>query len=504
MLSRTQKALKGFATDVIQFSVLILLQIILAPLVLKVAGQEVLGAYSIIMQVIGYGLIIDFGLSVSISRYLSRNFDARNDGAKFTNVFNVSRYFVLVTNTLLSVFIIMLAIFADELFKGSQKIIGEIRICLYFFAIWSVIKTPFILYTHSLRASQNMSVANIIGLFSGACRLILSLYLVYSGFGLIGLIIANILSEFFGLLLNRICFNRLYPNYDMCWYFPDRKLLREIFFFGLTYWGVNIAIVLTVGSDSIIIGNLYGAAAVAIFYTTKLPVFLGIQIIYKISDNSGAAVNQLVFQKNFELVRVAYLNILRYSLLLALPLAVGTITFNEAIITLWVGPNQYAGDLMTIALASFVLTQTINHINAMITVAVGRMKHWITLSILIGFCTIISSYFLGKTIGIQMVMVSIAVMDIPGLIFLFYRSFSGIGMTLPVVYKSVLLPVMLASMPLLLWSCFVIFMENEDTLIVLLKNIAFFIFFWLVGLYLFGINKAERVKLTQRIVSLNL
>ena len=57
MTTRTNKAIKGTITSLGSFVVLLVLQVVLPPVVLKIAGQEVLGAYAIVMQVIGYGLI---------------------------------------------------------------------------------------------------------------------------------------------------------------------------------------------------------------------------------------------------------------------------------------------------------------------------------------------------------------------------------------------------------------------------------------------------------------
>ena len=90
MTTRTKKAIKGTVTSLVQFGVLVVLQTVLTPVVLKIAGQEVLGAYSIVMQIIGYGLILDFGLGVALSRYLSQSFGYNDKGTKFTKIFNIA------------------------------------------------------------------------------------------------------------------------------------------------------------------------------------------------------------------------------------------------------------------------------------------------------------------------------------------------------------------------------------------------------------------------------
>lgn len=492
MTTRTKKAVKGITTSLVQFGVLVILQAVLTPVILSIAGQEVLGAYSIVMQIIGYGLVLDFGLSVALSRYLSQSFGANDEGRKFTQTFNIGRYFIFVTNILLSIFILVLALKIDTLITSSHTIIADARSALYVLSAWTLIRTPLVLYGHSLLASQNMAASNIIGLISSVGRLGLSLYLVYAGFGLMGLVGANVASEFIGLLLQKYCFNKLYPKLTLQWDWPDLPLLKELFAFGLNYWGVNIAIVLTVGSDSLIIGHLYGAASAAIFYTTKIPSFLIIQVIYKISDNAGSAANELLAQGNFEALRSAYLKILRYSLLLAVPLAIGIIGFNKGVITAWVGANQYAGSVMTLALASFTLTQVVSHINAMITVAAGNMRYWMSISVVTGFMTITLAYTLGKYLGMQWVMVAIALMDIPAFIFLNRRAYSSLSLPYAKVWREAVLPVIFAALPLLCWVAFVIATDQATNLLRLVACIAVFVILWLLGLYVLGTSKPER------------
>ena len=465
------------------------------PVILTIAGQEVLGAYSVVMQIIGYGLVLDFGLSVAISRFLSQSFCANDEGKKFTKIFNVGRYFTLVTNFLFFVLLMVLAFKTDAFVTGSNEIVADTRAALFTVSAWTLIRTPLMGYGHGLLASQNMATINIISLATSLGRLTLSLYFVYIGFGLLGLVLANILLEFISLFLQKYYFHKMHPNYDLQWRLPDVPLLKELFNFGIRYWGVNLASVLTVGSDSIIIGHLYGVAIVAIYYTTKIPTFLSIQVIYKISDNAGPGVNELLAQGNLKDLVSVYVKILRYSLLVAIPLAIGVVGFNEDIITLWVGSNQYAGSLMSLALASFVITQVVSHINAMITVAVGNMRNWVTLSVAVGIVTLIFAYTSGRLLGMQWVMVAIALMDIPPLIFLINRAFSSLNMQYIYVWHEAILPVILAAIPPFGCVVFVTMIDQVKNTTSLMVFIAVFATLWLLGLYNFGINKLERNKL---------
>lgn len=71
-MSRSSKAAKGFITSLMQYASLIVLQALLAPIVLKVAGRETLGAYAAIVQVLALLQLVDIAGSWSFERFLAQ------------------------------------------------------------------------------------------------------------------------------------------------------------------------------------------------------------------------------------------------------------------------------------------------------------------------------------------------------------------------------------------------------------------------------------------------
>jgi O-antigen/teichoic acid export membrane protein len=492
MTSRTKKAFNGTITSLLQYVIFIVLQAILAPLILQVAGQEVLGSYSIIMQIIGYGILLDLGFSVALSRFLSQAHGLHDGGKRFADVLTIGRNFLLVTNLIFAALIFLVSLKIGELIVASESILFQARIALCLLSAWMVLRTPLVLYNHGLIATQNMSIANLMGIVGNVIRLTLSLLLVYTGHGLIGLIAANIASEIISLSMQMAHFKKKYPHHIFGWRVSDNKLFREIFSFGGKYWGVNLAGVLFLGSDAIVVGNIYGASAASVFYTTKIPAFLLIQLIFRLSDSAAPATNELFAQHKSDAVIRAYLKILRYSLLLALPLAIGVIGFNGPIITAWVGSAQYAGEIMTVAIAAFVFTQVVNHINAMITLAAGDLRRWSVFSIFIGVMTLILAYWMGKLIGLEWVMVAIAVMDIPNAIFLFKRVVTTLKLSVAQVWSEVFLPVIWVCLPLIGLVIFIKLMGAITSVLGIIFYMAVFLSLWISSLLAWGLINSEK------------
>ena len=71
-MNRTERAAAGFLLSLAQYGTQIGLQIVLAPAVLLLAGRETLGAFAILMEVVGYFTILDQGAGMSIGRYFAQ------------------------------------------------------------------------------------------------------------------------------------------------------------------------------------------------------------------------------------------------------------------------------------------------------------------------------------------------------------------------------------------------------------------------------------------------
>ena len=448
MNNRSRRAFGGALTSFLQYGLLVVLQALLAPLVLKIAGQEVLGAYSVLMQIIGFGILLDLGFSVALNRYLARTYGLEDKKELFTEVFNIGRFFLLITNIAFSLILVVVAWQIDSILNASEEVLSDARTALILLMVWTLIKTPVALYGHSLVATQNMAAVNIVAFVGGGVRLLLSLVLVFEEYGLLGLVLANVISEALVFLVQMHIFNNKHSDYNFSWSVVDRELFKEILHFGMKYWGVNLSAVLFLGSDSIVVGYLFGAGVASIYYTSKIPAFLLMQFAFRISDSASPGMNELFAKNDFTVLRSAYIRVFRYSMFIALPLAIGVVGFNKEVITAWVGAHQYAGEIMSMALSVFIVTQVVNHVNAMIVVGAGDLSRWNTVSIAASVASVLCSFFLGQAYGPQWVMVGIVLMDIPHFIFLQLRSLNGLRLPVSQFLREAVIPPVLTCAPL--------------------------------------------------------
>src|SRR3990172_6380111 len=120
--SRTSRVVSGTLTAFLQHGLQMVLQIALAPLVLKMAGKETLGAYAIITQVVAQLTLLDFGFTTTLMRYLSNAFGNDDSKQRFGNVFTTGRTFLMASSILLASIIILLSFWVGSLFSLSAEV----------------------------------------------------------------------------------------------------------------------------------------------------------------------------------------------------------------------------------------------------------------------------------------------------------------------------------------------------------------------------------------------
>lgn len=501
MSSRTQRAVRGSATGVAQHFVTMLFQLILAPLILTRSGQETLGGYAVVSQIVGYSILLDFGFAVALGRYLAQSHRPGEGGERFSELLTVGRNVLLITNLLVALALIATAWNIQLFLADSPAIHGDAQLALFMMAAWAVSRTPLYIFNTALNATQDMATMNVIGIGANLFRLLSTLGFVSLGFGIPGLVGAVILSEALKAGVQRMIFHQRYPHYRANFTIGNLKLGKKMAHFGFSYWGVNLSVVLFLGSDNLIAGTLFGAATASVFYTTKMFASLLINLISGILDHTYPGMNQIIGGGDLAAVRQVFLRLFRYLLLLAFPATIGTVFFLESLVTLWVGAGQFGGQALAVALALFVFIQVNGHLVGISTLAVGKLGYWSPIAIVSGVLGVGSAYVLGKLYGMAWIPLSLALAMLPGLIYLAVNLYKRLSIRAADVGRTVW-PAVFSAVPL----CLIFLLYSlSDQPITLLNTIGWFLAFtivWVFSTWRFGLTGNERLQLLAAFLSL--
>ena len=138
-MGRTDRVTKGTIVALIQYTLQIGFQVLLSPLLLKVAGQEVLGAYAVLTQVIGYLALLNLSSILSLTRYLSFSYGIDDDGIQYQKVLSMGHTVLVFTNILFAILTAIFSLFSNKLFHFSENIASQFT--LAFTMRWLYVST---------------------------------------------------------------------------------------------------------------------------------------------------------------------------------------------------------------------------------------------------------------------------------------------------------------------------------------------------------------------------
>lgn len=417
-MSRTKKAAKGFATSLFQSLSQILVQILLAPVVLKMAGKEALGAYAAIMQTVGLLALVDVAGSWSLERFLGRAMGMEDQGQRFRDIFTTARTTFLITNTIFGMGVVLVSLIIGRLFHLSPDTRSQAQHALYVVAVWAVIRTPLAAYGNASTATQDMAAVNIIATGISIARTVASLLFVLMGGGLFGLMISGTVVEAIGSFLYRARFRRKSPELLPSWGIPDKPLFREMLGFGGYFMLINIGNKLFFNSANMMAALTNGAVAASSFYTSQMPTMTGYTMLLRLPDSAGPAVFELSGRGDHERLKRAYLRLTRIILFLTLPLALGVLLYNRDLVTCWVGSQQYAGNLLSATLAAFLVLDCIRVLSVLIAFAQGWVRLLTATALIQGIANLGFGFLFGKWLGLGGVTLALSIVGLPQLILL--------------------------------------------------------------------------------------
>jgi O-antigen/teichoic acid export membrane protein len=420
-MSRTGRAAKGFVTSIFQFLTQILVQALLAPIVLKMAGRETLGAYSAVMQVLGFIALTDFMGSWALERFLGQASGLDDGGERFRCIFTTVRTMFLVCVSAYSLLVLIFSFFVARLFHLSPAVGHQAQYALWVIAVWVIVRMPFAAYQNASIATQDMAVVNLIGTCVGIGRTVGSLVSVLLGGGLFGLMLAGTIVEGLGYIFYRMRFKKMNPHLMPSWGIPDKALLKEMLGFGGHAFVLNLGNGLVFNSGNMIAGLTHGAAMASSFYTTQMPTMTAYNMMMRLSDSATPAINELWGRREVERLRNALSRITRLLLVLTMPLATGVLLFNKDLVTTWVGLQQYAGPLLTASLAAFCIVVSLQRTAVVYSFTFGWMRLLTITSLIQGAVNFGLAYVLAKFLGMGGIMLALVIVVLPQTVILWHR-----------------------------------------------------------------------------------
>ncbi len=434
---RQRRALFGALASALHTVVQTVLQIAIVPLVISRAGRETVGGFAAVMQLLGYLSVIDYGISCTLSRYLAR-FES-HDTSEYASTFSEGLRITVLSNFCCGFLVLCAIPFVPSLLNIPLQELHSYRVGLSLLAIWFALRGRVALYGIVLCARQYLTAYNLSQVIGTIARTLVTAILLILGLRINALLLGTVVGE----SVAGLCCAAVSSRLALCRSSPnpaDIVLRKELILFTAKTLLLNLAGRLWLYSDVVVAAAIAGPGLASVYYTTKMCSSVGWSVIFKITESSAPAINQLVGSGDYEYLASIYLRLHKYLLLVAVPYGIAVALFNRPFVTVWVGSQQYGGGITTAMFAGLVPILAVTHLNTTVLQSLGQMRVLVTTATIQGIATAALAVTLGSQWSTSGVAAALVITSLGGLVPTYLHLMATLHVTFKRMWRDALRP----------------------------------------------------------------
>lgn len=343
-------------------------------------------------------------------------------------VYNTAFWFAL----LLAIFLIIICFFIAKpvaIFYKKSALEQLIKFLSIIFLIESLGFIPSTMLERDLKFSKKL-IPETVPLVLYA---LFSIYFAKHGLGFWSIAIAQVISSVTQNLLFYIV-NPWKPGFDF-----DFKILKKLLNFGQHMLLLSVFLFLLLQGDSALIGKVLGIQALgfyALAYSlTSFPITSLVNVINRVTLPTYSKI-----KKNKEILKVVYLKVLTYTLLLILPLYLGLILLSKEITLALYGEKWLLSVGAMIVLSFFGLFRTISSSSGNLFIAIGKPEILKKITFIQMIILAIVIYPLTKVYGIVGTGISVSFANLIAMFFILFTISKILNISIYIFINTIKVP----------------------------------------------------------------
>jgi len=427
-VSRKRKAAIGAAFGYTQFGLALITGLVLVPVILDQVGARAYGLWLASGEILAHAGVVDFGV-LGIVPWLVAEADGGNDRAGMRRILTTGVTLGAAIGLLFGVTAAVLwQVLPSALWltASDRALVGP---PLALLVTVTAIGYPLRAFQAVLSGLQDSFFTGIITVTQAAISAILTIILLFQGYGLWALAGGAAAGLTFGLLASFVRTAILAPDLLRGWQRPERGDVRKLMANGLGAWLGGFGWRLLSATNGVVITYLGHPEGVAIYACTAKVANLASQLSWVLPDNALVGLAHLHGQRQSERVAEVVSAMQRLHLLLAGVAACGVLAFNATFVAVWVGPELFGGTVLNALIAAGIVVASFGHgLSASVSVVGNRLRVGI-LTVVNGVIQPLLAVYLGHRLGLVGVALAMLVAASVSLL--------PVGMTLLGVYARV-------------------------------------------------------------------
>lgn len=494
----------GIILQYLQMGLSIIINLVYTPIMIRILGDSEYGIYQLVSSIISYLNLLSLGFGASYIRFYSR-YKAVNDeeGVKKLNglfliVFTIMGIVAVIAGLFIS---FNVEIFFNDTYTSSDLDIA--RVLMIFLTINLSISFPASVFISYITSQEKFIFQKLVNIGKTVLSPILSIALLYLGYGSIGMVIVT---TAISIIIDTI--NVLYCILKLKMRFsfknPNLKLLKEIAIFSLFIAINQIIDQINWQTDKIILGKMTTSTVVAIYAVASTINSMYLNFSTAISNVYVPRVNRIVASSTNEeetndkltdlMIKVGRLQFFVMMLILT-----GFIFFGKYFIYRWAGENYGDAYYITLLLICPVTIPLIQNLGVEIQRAKNKHQFRSIIYLIVAILNVVISIWfctlwgvIGTALGttLSLIIGNIIIMNI------YYQK--ALGINIIKFWKKILKSIPAFIIPVICGICLMIFYSFNSLIDFGLIMIAYTIIYF-INVLLFGLNKEEKTGLKNKL-----
>jgi O-antigen/teichoic acid export membrane protein len=304
-------------------------------LALDYLGKEQFGLWALALQVSGYMVLLELGISSAISRFLADHKDDVN-GGEYGSLLLTSCIVFALQGGMIAIAGAVFSFAAPGLFHIPPALAPDFRGVLVIITSISGFSIATRSFGGPLWAFQRMDITNLLAILT----LVVSYGALWLGFragcGIYSLAYAGIPTAILSPIISCIiCSRQGYYPARGSWGRPQGILFKKLFSFGKDVLLMSIGSQLVNASQVMILSRLAGLDAAATFSVGTKLYAMGQQFVGKVLDNSAPALTEIFIRGEKLRFNKRFWNVVSVTAFLATIGATGLMMGNQILVSLW-------------------------------------------------------------------------------------------------------------------------------------------------------------------------
>jgi O-antigen/teichoic acid export membrane protein len=405
-MSRKKRFIHGIVSSYALIGLNVIYTLGTVPLALHYLNPQEFGLWALVTQISGYLLLLEFGMSGSVARFLADHKDDV-DGGTYGSILKTGHRVFAIQGLVIALAGVGLSLVAPALFKIPAHLSHDFTCLLFLQTTLTGINLACRGFGTPLWSHQRLDISNL----SGSLCLLVNFIALWLGFHLgwklYSMLISTITGMLIGITVSYVSCRHLglYPTKASQGSF-DQSVFRELFGFGSGIFLMNIGSQLISTSQVMIISRVMGVESAAIWAIGTKISTMAQQFVGKILDSSAGGLAEMVVRKEQSVIWNRFRDVVSLTGVLALTTAIGIALLNGPFIVIWTSGKIHWDASNNLLLGILAFTTAVTRCHAGLTGIskhIGGMKY---VYLVEGTVFVIMAYGLSRHFGFAGVLIS--------------------------------------------------------------------------------------------------